>query len=219
MPAADHATYLGSVCDSLAVKYPDNEIINVVCHGHSVPAGYFATPYVKTFSSYPHLLHRMIKERFPFAVANVIVTGIGGEGPVDGAARFVRDALSHSPRVVTINYGHRTGGPGGEADSGAWRRMIERALEDGVKVILVTPIYTNAYYLQDETWDAIVRAAAAIRELADGYGVGLADAFAAFGRHMAAGGNLANLLSHVNHPTELGHELIALELGKYFIAR
>ncbi|MEK5235702.1 hypothetical protein NST99_08380 [Paenibacillus sp. FSL L8-0470] len=30
--------------------------LNIVCHGHSVPSGYFATPIVDTFHAYPHLL-------------------------------------------------------------------------------------------------------------------------------------------------------------------
>ncbi|MBQ9116239.1 MAG: SGNH/GDSL hydrolase family protein, partial [Clostridia bacterium] len=70
--------YLNPVLDELSARWPSNRVINVVCHGHSVPAGYFATPFVNTFSAYPHLLHRMIKERFPFATVNVIVTAIGG---------------------------------------------------------------------------------------------------------------------------------------------
>ena len=33
--------------------------------GHSVPAGYFAIPFVDTFNAYPHLLHLGLKQRFP----------------------------------------------------------------------------------------------------------------------------------------------------------
>ena len=75
--------YLNPLLDELAQKWPNNRTINIVCHGHSVPSGYFATPFVNTFSAYPHLLHKMIKERFPYAVVNVIVTAIGGEHSVD----------------------------------------------------------------------------------------------------------------------------------------
>lgn len=80
--------YLQPVLDKLALQWPDNETVNLVCHGHSVPSGYFTTPFVNTFDAYPHLLHRMIKERFPFAVVNVIVTAIGGEHVASGAGRF-----------------------------------------------------------------------------------------------------------------------------------
>ena len=35
-----------------------NHTVNLVCHGHSVLAGYFKTPEVRTFDAYPYLLHR-----------------------------------------------------------------------------------------------------------------------------------------------------------------
>ena len=79
MPPANKQTYLASICEILRQHWPDNRTVNIVCHGHSVPAGYFATPRVDTFHAYPHLLHRGLKERYPFAVINVIVTAIGGE--------------------------------------------------------------------------------------------------------------------------------------------
>lgn len=88
--------YLTPILEEMALHWPQNRTINIVCHGHSVPAGYFATPYVNTFSSYPHLLHKMIKERFPFAVTNVIVTAIGGENAAQGEKRFQNDVLTHS---------------------------------------------------------------------------------------------------------------------------
>lgn len=46
--------------------FPDRAI-NLVFHGHSVPAGYHRTPEVKPFDSYPHLLAVRLKERFPHA--------------------------------------------------------------------------------------------------------------------------------------------------------
>ena len=95
--------YLASVSDVLALRWPQNRAVNIVCHGHSVPAGYFATPFVNTFSAYPHLLHRMIKERFPYAVTNVIVTAIGGENSVQGAERCEAEVLSHRPDVLSID--------------------------------------------------------------------------------------------------------------------
>ena len=77
MKSANYMNYLDAVNDELAKQWPDNKTINIVCHGHSVPSGYFATPFVNTFESYPHLLHRILKERFPFAVIMVIHSVIG----------------------------------------------------------------------------------------------------------------------------------------------
>src|ERR1700743_1842633 len=101
---AEPETYLGEICAEMAKPWPKNRTINIVCHGHSVPAGYFKTPAVHTFEAYPYLLHRGLAERFPHAVINVIVTGIGGENSEQGAKRFQRDVLSLRPDVVTIDY-------------------------------------------------------------------------------------------------------------------
>jgi hypothetical protein len=51
----------------------------IACHGHGVPTGYFATPLVDTFSAYPRLWHRRLKERFPWAIFSVVTTAIGRE--------------------------------------------------------------------------------------------------------------------------------------------
>jgi hypothetical protein len=90
---AQPTVYLAAVSALLARDWPTNRTVNIVCHGHSVVAGYFETPVVETFNAYPHLLHRGLNERFPHAVINVIVTAIGGENSEQGAQRFERCAV------------------------------------------------------------------------------------------------------------------------------
>lgn len=114
--------YLDPLLDELAAQWPNNRTVSIVCHGHSVPSGYFATPFVNTFEAYPHLLHRIIKERFPFAVVNVIVTGIGGEDSAQGAERFSEDVLCHKPDVVTIDYALNDRRIGLSAARHAWEK-------------------------------------------------------------------------------------------------
>jgi lysophospholipase L1-like esterase len=216
---ADTIHYLDTILDAMVVKWPDNRTINIVCHGHSVPAGYFATPYVNTQEAYPAQLHRIIKERFPFAVVNVIVTAIGGESSPAGAARFDRDVLCHKPDLVTIDYGLNDRGPGLVEAEKAWTTMIEAALKQGVKVILLTPTWDRSYFTGDEDWKRLEAHAAQIRALADRYGVGLADSFAVFREQVQRSEDLAGLLSHVNHPSAKGHRLVAEALGAFFLAR
>ena len=151
--------YLDPVLDELKKTWPKNRTVNIVCHGHSVPAGYFATPYVNTFNSYPHLLHQIIKERFPFAVTNVIVTAIGGETSVEGESRFERDVLSHSPDIITIDYSLNDRSVGLKAAEGAWSSMIEKALARGIKVILCTPTWDNSFYVKNEMHPSTVASA------------------------------------------------------------
>ena len=211
--------YLDPLLDQMAKHWPENRNVNVVCHGHSVPAGFFATPLIDPFNAYPHLLHRMIKERFPYAMVNVIVTAIGGENSVSGAARFEKDVLTHNPDVITIDYSLNDRGIGLDAAREAWESMIKAALERDKKVILCTPTWDNSYYEQNDSWNGIVAHAAQVRELADKYNVGLADSFAAWEKHVDVPSDLAQYLSHVNHPTRSGHELVAREIARYFIAR
>lgn len=217
--AANPLYYLEPVLDALAQKWPENRTVHIVCHGHSVPAGYFATPFVNTFVTYPHLLHTVIKQRFPFAVVNVIVTAIGGEHSQNGYARFASDVLNHKPDVVTIDYGLNDRAIGLKVAEKAWRGMIEQALANGVKIILLTPSWDKSYFKQDENWQALVAQTEQIRALAAEYGVGLADAFRCFRDEVKQDADLVPLLSHINHPSVVGHHLISQEIGKFFMAR
>ncbi|MCL2815700.1 MAG: SGNH/GDSL hydrolase family protein, partial [Oscillospiraceae bacterium] len=201
MKSANYIDYLNPVTDELAKHWPANKTINIICHGHSVPAGYFATPFVNAFESYPHLLHRILKERFPFAVINVIVTAIGGEHSADGAKRFEPEVLNHNPSVVTIDYSLNDRGIGEDAARAAWEGMIEKAVSRNVKVILLTPSWDNAYYAQDENWRKLEAHAAQVRMLAEKHGVGLADAFMRFKDYVKNDSDLVALLSHGNHPS------------------
>jgi acyl-CoA thioesterase-1 len=125
MNIADRSSYLREICQMLGTHWPANRTVNVVCHGHSVPAGYFATPMVDTMNAYPHLLHVGLKHRFPFAVMNVIVTAIGGENSESGAARFEQEVLCHRPDVITIDYGLNDRSIGLERARASWSRMID----------------------------------------------------------------------------------------------
>lgn len=217
--------YLAPVLDELQKQWPGNKTVNIVCHGHSVPAGYFATPYVNSLESYPHLLFKIIKERFPFAVANVIVTAIGGENSEQGMQRFASDVLNHNPLVITIDYGLNDRRIGLQKALYAWETMIIAAVEKNIKVILVTPSWDKSFFSKnktdkkDEDWENIEAHAKQIRGLAEKYNVGLADVFLRFEEYVKKQEDLISLLSHVNHPSRIGHEIIADEIAKYFIAR
>ena len=215
---ADALNYLSGVLEELRKQWPENKTVNIVCHGHSVPAGYFATPYVNSLESYPHLLFKLIKQRFPFAVANVIVTAIGGENAEQGAKRFHGDALNHAPAVITIDYGLNDRRIGLKKSNSAWEFMIGAALEKDVRVILVTPSWDNSYFEKNEEWQLLAEHAAQIRGLAEKYQTGLADVFSRFEEAVKRPDDLVSLLSHVNHPSAAGHQIIAEEIAKYFVA-
>jgi acyl-CoA thioesterase-1 len=212
---ADPANYLADVTAMLRLQWPTNRAVNIVCHGHSVPAGYFKTPVVDTFNAYPHLLHRGLKERFPFAVINVTVTAIGGENSESGAKRFERDVLSLRPDLVTIDYALNDRAIGLARAEPAWRSMITNALAHNLKVILLTPTADQNAKLDDES-DPLNQHAAQIRRLAAEYKVALGDSFEAFRTKLKAGVSLPDLMSQRNHPNRQGHELVATELLQWF---
>jgi len=217
----DPETYLIDIIRIMIRPWPENRTVNIVCHGHSVPAGYYATPVVNTLDAYPHQLLVGLKERFAYSPINVIVTAIGGEDSASGSARFEREVLCHQPDVVTIDYAlndRRLGLAGAEM---SWRKMIEAALQREVKIILLTPTHDVLTLRTGEAmWaEELPKHAAQVRRLAEEYGTGLADSDAAFQDYVRSGGQLSDLLSHINHPNKLGHQLVARALLRWFPAQ
>jgi len=209
--------YLAQVVGRLEKVWPNNHLVNLVFHGHSVPAGYFQTPTVDSLHAYPNLVRAALAQKFPHAVINVIVTAIGGEDAVKGAARFDAEVLTHKPDVVFLDYAlndRRIGLTNAEA---AWTEMIQKALAAGVKVILLTPTPDQSAKLDDPN-DPLNQHAGQIRRLAAQYHVGLVDSLAQFQAAVAGGTPLTNLMAQVNHPNAAGHKLVADELLKWFEA-
>ncbi len=215
VPIADKGTYLSDLGQLMQAEWPQNRTINIVCHGHSVPAGYFKTPVVDTFNAYPHLLHQALKARFPHAVINVIVTSIGGENSERGAQRFKTDVLPHRPDVITIDYALNDRRIGLERSRASWEAMIAAAQERDIKVILLTPTGDLSSNL-DDPLDPLNQHAQQIRTLAKTHGVGLVDSLAAFKDYIRNGGKMNDLMSQRNHPNRKGHDLVVEQLLAWF---
>jgi acyl-CoA thioesterase I len=220
MPIPERTSYLAEATNIMRTHWPANRGVNIVCHGHSVPAGYFATPRVDTFNAYPHLLHAALKQRFPFAVINVIVTAIGGESSESGARRFAAEVLCHRADVVTIDYGLNDRGMGLEQARGHWENMIRAARTAGSRPVLLTPTWDSTQSADAPAMERqpLEQHAALIRALAAEHDVALADSFAAYQRYVDSGQDLTDLLSWSNHPNRRGHELVARELLRWFPA-
>ena len=217
MAIVEKSTYLQNLSVELSKVWPENRTANIVCHGHSVPSGYFGFHVVNTFSAYPHLLHVKLKERYPMAVINMIVTGIGGENSEKGAARLEKDALCHKPDLLMIDYALNDRSIGLKTAYNAWSSMVEKALSENIKVILLTP--TGRMPSAKEHNDMATELAEhsrQIKSIAEKYSVGLADSFKAFDNYCTEGGELSDLMSWVNHPNRKGHELVAEKLLQWF---
>lgn len=208
-------TYLSSIKAEMKKQWPDNRTINLVFHGHSVPAGYFQTPEVQTLNAYPHLVFHLIKGQYPFAVINVITTSIGGEHAEEGAERFQKEVLNHRPDVLFIDYALNDRGIGLQRSQKAWRKMIEQALSQHIKVILFTPTPDINENILDKN-APLSKHSRMIRMLAEEYQIGLVDSYHLFEGLAKQGKDIKTYMSQSNHPNENGHKLVANEILKYF---
>jgi len=212
---ASPSGYLDNIKTEMKKEWPSNRTINLVFHGHSVPSGYFKTPLVNSFGSYPFLLLKELKNIYPNAVINVIITAKGGENSVNGEKRFDSDVLTHKPDVLFIDYALNDRMLGLEQSAMAMRKMITRALQKGVKVILLTPTPHQNYNLLDTT-NAYEPFAQEIKALAKEFQIGLADSYDSFRRKLQQGHSVTEYMSQINHPNQEGHQLVAEELLKWF---
>ena len=208
---------LAPLVAQMSKKWPQNRSVRIVFHGHSVPAGYFRTPRVQTFDSYPSLVHRGLAERFPTAVINVEVTAIGGEESQRGAARFAEDVLSLKPDLVFIDYGLNDRRLGLETAAESWKSMIGSCQKGDIPVVLLTPTPDQREdILDDET--PLAAHAQQIRQLADEHKLLLVDSYAQFQKLAQDGKQIADYMSQVNHPNRAGHEEVARLILELFPA-
>ncbi len=212
---ADPANYLNDIKVELNKKWPKNRTVNLVFHGHSVPAGYYKAPLVKPFGAYPLMLLKELKELYLYAVINIINTSIGGENAVSGANRFDSDVLVHKPDVLFIDYSLNDRGAGLEASNEAWSSMIEKALDRNIKIILLTPSPDTRKDILEPN-NELEQHANQVRSLAKENGIGLIDSYELFRNKVLAGDSLSMYMSSVVHPNEKGHQIITDELVRYF---
>lgn len=212
---ADKLNYLKKIKSELEQEWPNNKTINIVFHGHSVPAGYFKTPVVNTLDSYPFQLLKRLKERYPYAVINIINTAIGGEDSLEGEKRFDSDVLIHKPHIIFIDYSLNDRRIGLEKSNKAWEEMISKALKNDIKVILLTPSPDQSINILEPN-NILEQHKNQVIKLAEQNGVGLIDSYNLFKERIIAGDSITYYMSQVNHPNKNGHNLIANEIFKYF---
>jgi lysophospholipase L1-like esterase len=205
--------YLAELKEQLGLKWPNNRTINVVFHGHSVPSGYFTGGVVNTLAAYPHLFFKFLKENYPKAVVNCITTSIGGEQSEQGAKRFKDDVLCMKPDLIFIDYALNDRGIGLERADAAWRSMINEALDNNIKLVLMTPTPD----LREDILDENAKLAGytnMIKNLGKEFDVPVVDVYARFKKLKQDGEDLSKLMAQNNHPNELGHKVVVREIVK-----
>jgi len=203
----DSDNYLDAVKRELQKTWPENRTINLVFHGHSVPAGYFKTPEVSTLKAYPHILLKKIKEHYPNSVVNCIVTAIGGEQSEQGAERFNKQVLSHRPDVLFIDYALNDRSIGLERAEKAWNEMIGAALKYGTKIVLLTPTPDLREDILSKN-TSLEKHSEQIRHMSETHEVALVDSYALF-KKIAKTKDLKLYMAQNNHINDKGHEVVA----------
>ena len=212
---ADHKTYLADIQAIMKTEWPKNRTINLVFHGHSVPAGYFKTPTVNTPGAYPFQVVQALHKTYPLAVINLINTSIGGENSISGAKRFDEEVLVHRPDLLFIDYVLNDRGPGLEKAKAAWEEMIQKALAKNIKVILLTASPDQRVPISD-TASILDQHGEQVKALALKYHIGFVDSYGLFRNQVNQGVPLPDLMSQVNHPNERGHALISQAIVEFF---
>ena len=207
-------SYLADVKNEMRKVWPESRTINLVFHGHSVPAGYWTNHEVHTLESYPNLVLKKLKTKYPYAVINVIVTAIGGENSIKGETRM-DGVLAHQPDVLFIDYALNDRSAGLAEAQGAWEKMIRAARGRNIKVILLTASPDQRVEILREGNDLEVHSEQ-IRRMALSEGVGLVDSFSLFRQIAEREGSINKYMSHVNHPNAEGHEVIANAIMNWF---
>lgn len=214
--ASDQEPYLKDVINQLMVVWPKNHTINLVFHGHSVPAGYGENHEVHTLDAYPHQLLEKLKVVYPYAVINVITTAIGGENSLSGVQRFERDVLPLKPDVVFIDYSLNELTGNMAVVKKAWEKMIKMAQANNIKVILMTPS-PNQLIDICTPGNILEKHAEQVRELAKTYHTGLVDSYSIFKEKACKQNDLKKYMASVNHPNRAGHQLIASAILPWFL--
>jgi lysophospholipase L1-like esterase len=214
---ADPGEYLEKTVMTMDDFEPGDSGIYIVFHGHSVPSGYYTGGRVQPFQAYPYMVWEKLSERFPRAETHVVTTSIGGENAERGAERFAQDVIPQRPDVILIDYALNDRTIGLERAEAAWRDMIEAALAEDIKVLLLTPTPDTREDPDDPT-TPLARHSQQIRELAAETNVGLVDVYAAFADRLAASPDLelAELMAQANHPNEAGHRIAAETILLWF---
>ena len=94
-------------------------------------------------------------------------------------------------------------------------KMIKKAIQKGIKVILMTPspdLKGNMF----ESGNELEKHANQIKDLANKYKVGLVDSYTSFQKIYSDCNCLKEYMSQSNHPNEKGHQVIVEEIIKLF---
>lgn len=117
--------------------------------------------------------------------------------------------------MLFIDYALNDRSIGIERSEQAWRRMIKKSINKGIRIVLLTPTPDTKEDINDPN-APLSKHAEMIRLLAAEYHVGLVDSYKAFQRIVQSGKKLSDYMSQNNHINKKGHSIVAAEVMNYF---
>jgi lysophospholipase L1-like esterase len=201
----------------------------IVALGDSVTQGWMELGQLDSEAVYHSRLRRMLERRHSATTFSVLNAGAGGECAPGGLKRLERDVLRHDPDLVLVAYGLNDasrGMAGLPAFTEALRAIIGRVRsESKAEVVLLTPngmlahlnpAVPNQYralapnLMRTQTEGVLAAYAQAIRDVGTELAVPVADVYAVWERHAAAGEDVTAWLANgLNHPTREKHAVAA----------
>ncbi|MDD5944628.1 MAG: GDSL-type esterase/lipase family protein [Clostridia bacterium] len=189
--------------------------ITIVCFGDSITYGYCAE-YGKDYVS---LFRAKVKEDFPDVPIAIKNRGVNGESSRAGLKRIDDELKSYNPDLIIMLFGSNDGAysawyhVGLEEFSFNYDRIIERSLQSGSKMILITP--TPVIEEEDMPFienSVLVKYCELIKEKAGKYGLPLIDMNSVF--NSQPGGLKPLLQWDGQHISTEGYELFFNEVYK-----
>ena len=139
---------------------------------------------VEPANSYPTVLHNLLRDRYPTQATDFVVTnaGMSGRTAVADEDRFVEEVARRAPQVVLLLHGTNdvNGGTFPGAIGSSLRSDIRRALQRGVKVVLLSTLLPQVPgRFRAFNPQGIIETNFVIRDVAAREGAVLVDTFAA----------------------------------------
>lgn len=205
--------------------------ITIVALGDSVTMGCMADGEFDFENVYHARLKRMLQERYPGVVFNVINSGVAGDTAAGALSRLERDVLRYSPDVVLVSFGlnDSAAGPMGvfsfKRSIGAiFNRLTTQVVTD---VVVLTPNFFNTRdndrvsekhrqqglhqtFMERQQRGVLKAYAQALRETAYRADIDVADVYMVWQRLQEAGVDTTAMLANgLNHPTAEAHRIPA----------
>ncbi len=205
----------------------DNGAINIVIFGDSVSYGAFANGEVDYEAAYWTRLRNKIYDIRKDIPINLINSAIGGETAASSLPRMDKQVFAHNPDLFIVSFGLNDVNEDLEKYLNALTKIFERANEEKIDTIFLTPNMLNTYVAEDTAKIHLEYAAktaemqnggrmdkymAAACELAKSMNITVCDCYSKW-KELSKTEDITMLLANrINHPTKEMHELFAQSL-------